>query len=94
MGKLNKKDLVDLASEKGHLTKVESREIIDELLRAIEEALLEGNEVNLSNFGVLVPITRKTRVGTDPKKHTKITIEKTRTISFRVAKAFKEKLNG
>ena len=93
MDRLNKKDLVDLISERHHLTKVESRKIVDEMLQAIEDTLVAGEEVNFSNFGVLVPITRQTRVGTDPKKHTKITIQKTRTISFRAAKQLKAKLN-
>ena len=94
MDRLNKKDLIDLASETSHLSKAEAKELVDALFHAVEKTLLEGKEVNISNFGVLVPITRQSRVGTDPKKHTKITIEETKTISLRVAKSFKDKLNG
>lgn len=94
MDRLNKKDLIDLVSEKSHLTKAESKEVVEEVLQAIEDALVAGKEVNLSNFGVLVPLTRKSRVGTDPKKHTKITIKTTKTVSLRVAKSLKARLNG
>ena len=94
MDRLNKKDLIDLVSEKSHLTKAESKEAVEEVLQAIEDALVAGKEVNLSNFGVLVPLTRKSRVGTDPKKHTKITIKTTKTVSLRVAKSLKARLNG
>jgi len=93
MDRVNKRDLIDLVSEKAHLTKAEAKDTVESMLQLMEDALVAGKEVNLSNFGVLVPITRKTRVGTDPKKHTKITIEKTRTVSLRVAKSFKARLN-
>lgn len=94
MDRLNKKDIIDLVSEKNHLTKVEAKEIVEEVFQLVEDALAAGKEVNISNFGVLVPLTRKERTGTDPKKHTKITIKTTKTISFRVAKSLKARLNG
>ena len=93
MDRLNKKDLVDFISEENHITKVEAKDIVENIFRHIEDALIEGKEVNLSNFGVLVPITRKARVGTDPKKHQKITIKETKSISFRASKLLKDRMN-
>ena len=94
MGKINKRDVIDLVSEKLHISKEEARETIEDVLQYLEDALAQGKEVNFSNFGALVPIVRKSRVGTDPKKHTKITIQRTKTISFRPAKSLKARLNG
>ena len=93
MGKINRKDLVDRLSEELHLSKKESREIFDATIDYIVEALHNGQEVNISGFGVLTPKTRKTRVGTDPKTHNKIQIKSATTILFRPSKEFKEKLN-
>ena len=59
----------------------------------MEEALLKGQEVNITNFGVFTPKTRQSRDGTHPKKHTRITIKETRSVSFRLSKALKAKLN-
>ena len=94
MGRVNKKDVIDLVSEKLHISKEEARETVEDVLQLLEDTLVDGKEVNFSNFGVLVPIVRRSRIGTDPKKHTKITIQKTKTISFRPSKSLKVRLNG
>ena len=94
MSRVNKKDVIDLVSERLHISKEEARLTVEDVLQLFEDTLVAGEEVNFSNFGVLVPITRKSRVGTDPKKHTKITIQKTKTISFRPSKSLKSRLNG
>ena len=93
MDRLNKKDIIDLVSERMHVTKTEAKDVVEDVLQMVEDALAEGKEVNLSNFGVLTPITRRSRVGTDPKSHQKITIKKTKTVSFRPAKSLKGRLN-
>lgn len=93
MTKLNKKDLVDIVSEEGHLSKKEARHAVDLVFDSIEAALLKGQDVNITNFGVFVPTKKKQRVGTDPKKHTLIDIKAKNTVSFRVCKLFKGKLN-
>ena len=93
MRKLNKSDLVEMVAEKAHLSKREARLAIDTCCDLIIEALLRGEEVNITNFGVFQPKVRKSRAGTHPKKHTPLTIEETKSISFRVAKDLKEKIN-
>ena len=93
MKKVNKSDLVDLVAEQAHLSKRDARAAIDTCFDLIIEALLNGEEVNITNFGVFEPKSRKQREGTHPKKHTPLTIEAARTISFRVAKELKAKIN-
>ena len=93
MRKLNKSDLVEMVAEKAHLSKRDARLAIDTCCDLIIEALLRGEEVNITNFGVFQPKVRKSRAGTHPKKHTPLTIEETKSISFRVAKDLKEKIN-
>ena len=93
MKKVNKSDLVDLVAEKVHLSKRDARAALDTCFDLIIEALLKGEEVNITNFGVFQPKMRKTREGTHPKNHTPLTIEATRTISFRVSKDLKGKIN-
>ena len=93
MQKLNKRDIIDEISEKAHVSKKDAENAINEAFDLIEKALLEGREVNLTNFGTFTPKNRKERDGTDPKKHTRITIKGARTVSFKLSKALKEKLN-
>lgn len=93
MKKLNRKDLVELVSEEGHLSKKEARQAIDIVFDRIAEALVNGQEVNITNFGVFEPKMRQQRDGTDPKSHKRIVIKKKRSVTFRLSKELKEKLN-
>ena len=93
MAKINKKDLVQVVADEGHLSKKDSRTAVDLVFDLIEKTLLDGQEVNVTNFGVFTPKVRASRDGTHPKKHTRIKIEESRSISFRVAKSLKAKLN-
>ena len=93
MKKINRKDLVQVISDEGHLSKKDARIAIDLAFGLIEQSLLNGQEVNVTNFGVFTPKTRQSRDGTHPKKHTRITIQETRSVSFRLSKQLKEKLN-
>ena len=93
MKKLNKRDLVQIIAEEGHLSKKDARVALDICFDLMEKALLNGQEVNITNFGVFTPKTRQSRDGTHPKKHTRIKIKETRSVSFRLSKALKAKLN-
>ena len=93
MQKLNKRDIIEQVSEKAHVSKKDAENAIEVAFDLMEKALLEGREVNITNFGAFTPKTRKQRDGTDPKKHTRITIKGVRTVSFKLSKALKEKLN-
>ena len=93
MPKINKKDLVEVVAEEGHFSKKDSRVAVDLIFDLIEKSLLNGQEVNISNFGVFVPKTKQSRDGTDPKTHERIVIKQKRTVTFRPSKEFKGKLN-
>ena len=93
MQKLNRKDLVEIVSEEAHLSKKDARAAIDLIFDNIEQTLLEGQEVNITNFGVFTPKKRQQRDGTDPKTHKRITIKDTTSVVFRPCKYLKGKLN-
>ena len=93
MKKINRKDIIDEVSERAHISKKDSENAIREFIEVIQEALLDGTEVNITNFGTFIPMTKKGRTGTDPKSHQKIQIEETKTVSFKLAKSLKEEFN-
>ena len=93
MEKINKSDLIEMVSEKAHLTKRDAKMAIDSCFDLIVKALLNGEEVNITNFGTFQPKVKKSREGTHPKKHTPLIIEETTTISFKPARDLKEKMN-
>ena len=93
MNKINRKDLVQVVAEEGKLSKRDARTAIDIAFDLIEKSLLEGQEVNVTNFGVFTPKTKQQRDGTDPRKHNRIVIKEKHTVTFRLSKQLKEKLN-
>ncbi len=93
MNKINRKDLVQVVAEEGKLSKRDARTAIDIAFDLIEKSLLEGQEVNVTNFGVFTPKTKQQRDGTDPRKHNRIVIKAKHTVIFRPSKQLKEKLN-
>lgn len=93
MEKLNKRDLVEKVAEVAHLSKKDARSAVDVCFDVMEKALLKGQEVNITNFGVFMPKQRKERDGTHPKEHTRIVIPGVKTITFKPSKELKGKLN-
>jgi len=93
MAKLNKRDLIQIVSDKAYLSLKDSKRAIDVLFEEIEQSLLNGDNVNISNFGMFESKERKERIGTDPKTHSKITIKSKRTIVFHPADVIKDKIN-
>lgn len=92
MDKLNKNEIIEIVAEKAMLSKRDAREAFELIFDEIEKALLNGEEVNITNFGTLVPIHRKARIGTDPKTHKQITLKAKNSIAFRPSKTLKAKL--
>ena len=93
MKKLNRKDLVEVVAEEGHLSKKEARQAVDIIFDHIADALIKGREVNVTNFGVFKPKLKKQRDGTDPKSHQRIVIKEKRSVSFRLSKQLKGNIN-
>ena len=93
MAKLNRKDLVEIVAEEGHLSKKDARTAVDLIFGRIEGAILDGQEVNITNFGVFMPKTRQQRDGTDPKTHKRIQIKETNTVVFKPCRELKKELN-
>ncbi|MCQ2776583.1 MAG: HU family DNA-binding protein [Bacilli bacterium] len=93
MKKLNRRDLVEAVAEKCHLSKKDARAAVDVSFDLIEKAIVKGEEVNITNFGVFVPKVRQARDGTHPKNHKRIVIKEAKTVTFRLSKQLKQKIN-
>lgn len=93
MDKLNKNEIIVEVAEKTHVSNVDAKRVIDATFELIEDALLNGQSVNIKNFCVFEPKQKSGRKGTHPKKHTEIRIEPKNTVAIHLAKEFKAKLN-
>ena len=93
MEKLNKNEIIEIVSEAVHVSKVDTKKIIDATFELIQDTLLDGQSVNIKNFCVFEPKTKSGRKGTHPKKHTQIEIKPKNTVTIHLAREFKDKLN-
>ena len=90
---MNKAELVEAVAEKAELSKRDAEAAVDAVLEVIEAAVVTGEEVKLSGFGIFSKKARAAREGTNPSNQKKIKIPASNTVAFKVSKAFKEKLN-
>lgn len=92
---LTKRDIVLEIYEKSKHPQKEVREIVQYTLDVIAEALAEGRNVELRNFGVFEVQVRKSRVGRNPNKPEKDVIIPTRAvIKFKAGKELKAHLQS
>ena len=90
---MNKAELVLAVSEKAGLSKRDAEAAIEATLEVIEAALVKGETVKISGFGIFSKKERAAREGTNPSNQEKIVIPASASVSFKVSKALKEKLN-
>ena len=90
---MNKAELVEAVAEKAELSKRDAEAAVDAVLEVIEAAVVKGEEVKLSGFGIFSKKARAAREGTNTSNQKKIKIPASNTVAFKVSKAFKEKLN-
>ncbi|WP_422880282.1 HU family DNA-binding protein [Moorella sulfitireducens] len=83
-------DLVASVAEKTDLTKKEAEKVVSAVLASIEEALAQGDKVQLVGFGTFEIKERAARVGRNPRTGEEIEIAATRVPVFKPGKALRE----
>ncbi|MGB0369879.1 MAG: HU family DNA-binding protein [Opitutales bacterium] len=91
---LTKRDIVLQIYEKTGFPQKEVRETVQQTLDAIADALSEGRNVELRNFGVFEIQIRKERVGRNPNRpETDVKIPKRAVIKFKAGKELRANLS-
>ena len=87
---MNKTELISACAESTGLTKKDSERVLNAAIDAITAALVKGDKVQISGFGIFEVKNREARIGRNP--HTKETIEipATRVPGFKASKALKD----
>ena len=87
---MNKTELISACAESTGLSKKDSERVLNAAIDAITEALVKGEKVQISGFGIFETKNREARIGRNP--HTKETIEipATRVPGFKASKALKD----
>lgn len=91
---MTKTDLVQAVVESAGLQKKQAQVAVDAILGAIEEALTEGDKVQIPGFGTFEVRERSARTGVNPKNPSeKIQIPACKTVGFKVGKTLKDSVN-
>ncbi len=87
---MTKRELVIAVASKLGLTQNEVSTIVQETLDSITDALVEGQRLEIRNFGVFEVKERDARIGRNPRTGEEVPISKKRVAAFRPGKALKE----
>lgn len=89
---MNKVELVAAIAAEAGLTKVDAQKALEASIKAISEALVKGDNVQLIGFGTFAVVERAERNGVNPATGKAITIAAKKVIKFKAGKALADKL--
>ena len=91
---MNKAELVAAVAEKTGFTKKDAEVAINAMVASIEDALVNGDKVQLIGFGTFETRERKARQGRNPRKPGEvIKIDASKAPVFKAGKALKDAVN-
>ena len=90
---MNKQELVTKMAEKTQLTKKDTEAVLKAFIDSVQEALVNGEKVQLIGFGTFETRERAAREGRNPRTKETITIPATTVPVFKAGKEFKEKVS-
>lgn len=91
---MTKDDLVLLIHERTGFSKVESAEILEEILDLLKERLADGDHVKLSGFGKFQVSQKRARKGRNPITGKEIEISARRVLTFKPSQKLRKALNA
>lgn len=87
---MNKEQLAQNIADKKGITKKEALDNVNDVLKAIKDALVSGDRVALVNFGNFEVRERKERIGRNPQTGQEMKIPKQKNVSFKAGKELRE----
>ena len=90
---MNKAELVASMAEKSQISKKDAEKALNAFVDSVEEALINGEKVQLVGFGSFEVRTRAERKGRNPQTKEEITIAASKAPIFKVGKVLKDNVN-
>lgn len=91
---MNSAEIASRIANAHDLNRGKVREIIEDVLMTITEAVKQGDEVSLPGFGKFKLSHRQPREGRNPRTGSKMSITASKKLRFSAAKALKERMNN
>lgn len=91
---LTRSDLSEAIYREVGLSRNESAELVETILRHISGALVAGETVKISSFGSFSTRDKGQRIGRNPKTGQEVPIEPRRVLVFRPSHILKDRINA
>lgn len=89
---LTRMDLAEAVHREVGLSRNDSAELVETVLRMISDALVLGESVKISSFGTFSTREKSARVGRNPKTGEEVPIHPRRVLTFRSSHLMKERV--
>ena len=89
---LTRMDLSEAVFNAVGLSKNESSDLVENVLKHMADALVEGEQVKISSFGTFSVRNKAERAGRNPKTGEEVTIEPRRVLTFRPSHLMKNRV--
>ena len=89
---LTRMDLSEAVFNAVGLSKNESADLVENVLKHMAYALVDGEQVKISSFGTFSVRNKTERVGRNPKTGEEVTIEPRRVLTFRPSHLMKDRI--
>jgi integration host factor subunit alpha len=87
-------DLCEAVYQKVGLSRTESAELVECVLKEITDCIEQGETVKLSSFGSFIVRSKGERVGRNPKTGVEVPISPRRVMVFKPSNILKARING
>ena len=87
---MNKTELIAAAAENAGVTKKDAERVLNAAIDAVTAALVNGEKVQLSGFGIFEVRAREARMGRNPHTKEAVEIPASRVPAFKASKALKD----
>ncbi len=86
---MTKAEIATIICDRVGLSKKESAEIVEVVLKEIKDVLARGEDVKISGFGHFIVRAKNARRGRNPKTGESITIDSRKVVTFRASQLLK-----
>ena len=90
---LTRSDLSEAVYREVGLSRNESADLVESILKHMSDALVKGETVKISSFGTFSVREKGARIGRNPKTGEEVPIEPRRVLVFRPSHILKDKIN-
>jgi integration host factor subunit alpha len=92
VGTLTRADLAESINRRVGLSRADSLDLVEGILRHMCHAMAEGENVKISGFGTFILRDKSERLGRNPKTGVEVPITPRRVLTFRASQMLKERI--